>query len=107
MDDLSPTDLKTIYVAHPDFKGKQHQSVKAHLWAVSELAGKLSKKVGFEKQGQLIGLMHDFGKYSSAFQNYMRLIITEQTGYNPDNDEGSCESPTSKSLKGKINLYKL
>ncbi|MDD8058962.1 CRISPR-associated helicase Cas3' [Shewanella metallivivens] len=102
MDDLSLSDLKTIYVAHPDFKGKQHQSVKAHLWAVSELAGKLSKKVGFEKQGQLIGLMHDFGKYSSAFQNYMRLIITEQTGYNPDNDEGSSESPTSKSLKGKI-----
>jgi CRISPR-associated endonuclease/helicase Cas3 len=32
--------------------------------------------------------MQDFGKYSSAFQNYMRVIITEQTGYNPDNDEG-------------------
>ncbi|WP_282109988.1 CRISPR-associated helicase Cas3' [Shewanella algicola] len=102
MDDLSPSDLKTTYVAHPDFEGKQHQSVKAHLCAVSELAGKLSKKVGFEKQGQLIGLMHDFGKYSSAFQNYMQLIVAEQTGYNPDNDEGSAETTTSKSLKGKI-----
>lgn len=99
MDDLNPSES---YVAHPDIEHGHHQSVYAHLKAVSELAGRLAAKIGFAEQGRLIGLMHDFGKYSSAFQEYMRLIIKEQTGYNPDNDEGSSESSTSKNLKGKI-----
>ncbi|CAH0524905.1 CRISPR-associated helicase Cas3' [Vibrio hippocampi] len=99
MDDFSPSES---YVAHPDIEHGHHQSVYVHLKAVSELTGRLAAKIGFAEQGQLIGLMHDFGKYSSAFQEYMRLIIAEQTGYNPDNDEGSSITLTSKSLKGKI-----
>lgn len=99
MDDSSPSGA---YIAHPDILHGHHQSVYVHLQAVSELAGRLAAKTGFAEQGQLIGLMHDFGKYSNAFQEYMRLIIAEQTGYNPDNDEGSSESSTSRSLKGKI-----
>lgn len=99
MDDLNSSEY---YIAHPDIKHGDHQSVYTHLTAVSELAGRLAEKIGFTEQGQLIGLMHDFGKYSRAFQTYMRLIIAEQAGYNPDNDEGSSESSTSKSLKGKI-----
>lgn len=99
MDDLSPTGA---YIAHLDIEYGHHQSVYAHLNAVSELAGRLAEKIGFTEQGRLIGLMHDFGKYSNAFQEYMHLIIADQTGYNPDNDEGSFENSTSKSLKGKI-----
>ncbi|MEH0665899.1 CRISPR-associated helicase Cas3' [Vibrio scophthalmi] len=99
MEDLSPRDL---YIAHPDHEHGQHQSVKQHLQAVSEITANLATKLGFAEQGRLIGLMHDFGKYSRAFQNYMRLIVAEQTGYNPDHDEGSAESSTSKYLKGKI-----
>lgn len=101
MNDLGPGEY---YIAHPDIEHGHHQSVYAHLNAVSELAGRLAAKIGFAEQGQLIGLMHDFGKYSSAFQDYMRLIIAEQTqaGYNPDNDQDSSESSTSRSLKGKI-----
>ncbi|MGR5549912.1 CRISPR-associated helicase Cas3' [Vibrio sp. DNB22_12_1] len=99
MDDLSPNEY---YIAHPDIEHGHHQSVYAHLQSVSELACKLATKIGFAEQGRLIGLMHDFGKYSCAFQNYMRLIIAEQTGYNPDYDEGSAETQNSKSLKGKI-----
>ncbi len=99
MNDLSPNEY---YIAHPDIEHGHHQSVYAHLKAVSGLAGSLAAKIGFAEQGQLIGLMHDFGKYSSAFQNYMRLIIAEQTDYNPDRDDSSFESSTSKSLKGKI-----
>lgn len=99
MDDLYPSEY---YIAHPDIEHGDHQSVYAHLQAVSQLAGQLAAKIGFVEQGKLIGLMHDFGKYSSTFQAYMRLIIAEQTGYNPDNDDGSTQNPTSKSLKGKI-----
>lgn len=99
MDDFSP---RKSYIAHPNLEHGDHQSVDVHLNAVSALAGMLAVKIGFSEQGQLIGLMHDFGKYSVAFQEYMRLIIAEQTGYNPDNDDGSTDTSTSKSLKGKI-----
>lgn len=99
MDDSS---LSESYIAHPDFEHGHHQIVYVHLKAVSELAGRLAEKIGFVEQGRLIGLMHDFGKYSSAFQSYMRLIIEEQTGDNPDNDEGNVEAQSIKSLKGKI-----
>ncbi|USD30297.1 CRISPR-associated helicase Cas3' [Pseudoalteromonas sp. SCSIO 43201] len=90
------------HIAHPDIQHGNHQSVFAHLQGVSQISAVLATKIGFTEQGQLIGLLHDFGKYSSAFQHYMRLIIQEQAGYNPDNDEGSTESSASKSLKGKI-----
>ncbi|WP_237475523.1 CRISPR-associated helicase Cas3' [Vibrio tetraodonis] len=99
MVELSSSDY---YIAHPDLEYGHHQSVYAHLDAVRELSGRLAEKIGFAELGQLIGLMHDFGKYSSVFQNYMRLIITEHTSYNPDNDEGSGETQNSKRLKGKI-----
>lgn len=101
MGDLSQSKFHK-FIAHPDFENGQHQSVKQHLQAVAELSAKLAAKLGFAEQGRLIGLMHDFGKYSSAFQNYMQLIVAEQMGYNPDNDKGSAETSTSKSLKGKI-----
>ncbi|WMO16032.1 CRISPR-associated helicase Cas3' [Pseudoalteromonas piscicida] len=86
------------YIAHPDIQLGNHQSVLEHLLGVSALTAKLATKIGFAEQGRLIGLLHDFGKYSTEFQEYMRLIIKENSpDYNPDNDEGS-----SKSLKGKI-----
>lgn len=94
--------MKKTWIAHPDFNNGSHQSVYSHLTAVGELAATFADKLGFAEQGRLIGLMHDFGKYSSAFQNYMQLIVTEQGRYDPDNDEGSAENLISKSLKGKI-----
>ncbi|HIF9218374.1 TPA: CRISPR-associated helicase Cas3' [Photobacterium damselae] len=93
---------KPIFIAHPDIKHGHHQSVYIHLKAVSELAGRFAEKIGFAEQGRLIGLMHDFGKYSGAFQEYMRLIIREQTRDNPDYDEENSFASTSRSLKGKI-----
>lgn len=99
MVDFSPSEP---YIAHPDIVHGNHQSVYIHLKAVSELAGRLAAKIGFAEQGRLIGLMHDFGKYSGAFQEYMRLIIREQTHGNPDYDGGSSVASTSRSLKGKI-----
>ncbi|WP_010603696.1 CRISPR-associated endonuclease Cas3'' [Pseudoalteromonas maricaloris] len=77
------------YIAHPDIQLGNHQSVLEHLLGVSALTAKLATKIGFAEQGRLIGLLHDFGKYSTEFQEYTRLIITEQKGYNPNNDEGN------------------
>lgn len=92
----------TLYIAHPDVVNGNHQSVETHLRSVSDLASQLAEKIGFAEQGRLIGLMHDFGKYSRVFQSYMTLIISEHKGLNPDIDDSNRAITTSKSLKGKI-----
>lgn len=86
-------------IAHPSKKtGKAHQLVIEHLSNVSQLAADLAEKFGHRRAGAIIGLLHDFGKYSAVFQAYMQLIIDEQSGhFNPDAD-----GITSRSLKGTI-----
>ncbi|WP_449359276.1 CRISPR-associated endonuclease Cas3'', partial [Alishewanella longhuensis] len=86
------------YIAHPAKNGADHQSVKTHLTEVGALAARYAGKIGHDQAGALIGLLHDFGKYSKAFQDYMQLIIRELgANYDPDLDDVD-----SKSLKGKI-----
>jgi CRISPR-associated endonuclease/helicase Cas3 len=71
------------------------QSIETHLENVSELAFENASKIGLAKAGKLIGLLHDLGKYSEAFQKY----IGSATGLiNQDEDE----YVDSKGLKGKI-----
>lgn len=48
------------------------QSVCEHLQEAAELCEKFAKKIDAEYAGRLIGLLHDFGKYSNEFQAYLR-----------------------------------
>lgn len=85
-------------IAHPDFVSGKHQTLSDHLNQVGNLAGRFAQKVDLKDVGMLMGLLHDLGKYSKTFQDYMDLIIREKdVAYDPDSDEVS-----SKSLKGKI-----
>ncbi|MCP5079627.1 MAG: CRISPR-associated endonuclease Cas3'', partial [Psychromonas sp.] len=88
---------ETDYIAHPDpnINGTDHQSVKDHLFEVSELAGMFASKIGQKQVGEILGLLHDFGKYSQSFQAYVKSA----TGIiNPDEDD----FVDAKGLKGKI-----
>jgi CRISPR-associated endonuclease/helicase Cas3 len=86
---------KPSFVAHVR-AGGEIQSVESHLRGVSQLAGKMAEKFGLPTQGALIGLLHDLGKYSAAFQAY----IQSATGLlNQDEDE---EFVNAAGLKGKI-----
>lgn len=83
------------YIAHIRKSDKEIQSLSAHLSEVAVIASQLAKKINAAQSGELIGLMHDFGKYSQAFQSY----IKSATGViNPDEDE----VVDFKGLKGKI-----
>ncbi len=83
------------FIAHHRKKDAKDQTLGTHLDEVGEIAGRLAAKLEVSGAGQLLGLLHDLGKYSQVFQDY----IGSATGkINPDEDE----YVDFKSLKGKI-----
>ena len=88
--------MKKRIIAHVRSSDSQEQTLEQHLSEVSDIAGKLASKIGMKETGQLLGLMHDFGKYSEQFQTY----IQSATGLlNPDLDDDYVDSIA---LKGKV-----
>ena len=86
----------TEFIAHYRQFDKTEQSVSEHLTSVAEICRQLTAKIGLADAGELLGLLHDFGKYSSKFQQY----IQSSTGLlNQDIDDDYVDSST---LKGKI-----
>ncbi|WP_188213357.1 CRISPR-associated helicase Cas3' [Neisseria subflava] len=76
--------MKFTFIAHVRQTDKCPQSVQTHLVETSELAKIFARKLNLEPVGELLGLMHDFGKYSLKFQKY----IHDETGlFNPDLDD--------------------
>jgi len=80
---------------HRDYDGKE-QSLEQHLIGVANKSRLAARKIGLEKAGELIGLLHDLGKYSDAFQRYLKSAVGL---LNQDVDEGFVDA---KGLKGKI-----
>lgn len=78
-------DHLSVYVAHSSDKNKRIQTVEAHLQGVAAKAEKLARKLELPQAGLLIGLLHDLGKYSQAFQNYIQsatgLINSDEDSY--------------------------
>ncbi len=83
------------YIAHRREHDDEEQSVQQHLEEVAVIAGELASKVDCAVAGELIGLLHDFGKYSAAFQAY----IGSATGAIDQDDEAYVDA---RLLKGKI-----
>ena len=80
------------FIAHRRKNGDE-QLLETHLQNVGILASEFALKINAADAGRLIGQLHDFGKYSQAFQNY----IKPATGViNPDEDEDFRE------MKGRI-----
>lgn len=83
------------FLAHRRESDGVEQSVQEHLVGVADRSAALAGKVGLASLGELIGLVHDLGKYSHAFQTY----IGSGTGMIlPDEDEFI----DVKEMKGKI-----
>ena len=73
----------TDFIAHVRQTDKNKQSVQTHLLETATIARQLAEKLNLSEVGELIGLMHDFGKYSQDFQEYIKSV----TGINPDADD--------------------
>ena len=64
-----------------------------HLLETSTISGQLAAKLNLGFVGELLGLMHDFGKYSRKFQKYLH----DETGlFNPDLDDEESTPNDSK-----------
>lgn len=88
--------MRPIYIAHHRSFDKKNQYVKEHLEEVSNICKTLTGKINLGEAGEILGLLHDFGKYSLEFQSY----IQSATGIlNQDIDDGYVDA---KSLKGTI-----
>jgi CRISPR-associated endonuclease/helicase Cas3 len=77
-----------IDLAHRSETGQQY--LRNHLLGVSQRSRMLAAKLGLEISGALIGLLHDLGKASSEFQDYL-LSFDSSSGLEPQSD-----------LRGKI-----
>ncbi len=76
-----PDDL----IAHRRKDGEE-QSLRTHLNETSKLASGFAAKIGLPEIGRILGLLHDFGKASQEYQNYLR---TQEGLINPDEDNYS------------------
>ena len=60
------------YIAHVRKVDGQPQFLQTHLTETAEIAKSLAAKLDLDQAGELLGLMHDFGKYSRKFQKYIQ-----------------------------------
>ncbi len=81
---------KERYIARPG------QLLKDHLIGVGAKARFFASKIELESCGELLGLLHDIGKYSQDFQNYINSIAG---ALDPDLDDDYVDP---KQHKGKI-----
>lgn len=58
-------------IAHIREKDKQIQTVEEHLLEVKRLAEQFGEKIGVKHIAGLAGMLHDLGKYTEEFRNYI------------------------------------
>ena len=75
------------FIAHVRKSDGSEQLLYDHLTGTAEIAKTLATKIGLPLSGELIGLVHDLGKYSQAFQTYIRDSIAYDNYKDLDEDE--------------------
>jgi CRISPR-associated endonuclease/helicase Cas3 len=108
MDDLTSAQDRD-FLAHLEVDGRR-QPLRDHLLSVSQAAGRMSEAVGLGAAGAAIGLLHDLGKYSQDFQQYLRRMALDQDTEQQGPGRGKIDHSTAgaqtiwRSLKRKGNL---
>ncbi|MFD2115581.1 CRISPR-associated helicase Cas3' [Paenibacillus yanchengensis] len=60
-----------MYIAHIREQDQAIQSVREHLLGVQQLAEQFGAKIGVKHVAGLAGLLHDLGKYTDQFKDYI------------------------------------
>lgn len=77
-------DKEIQYIARYRQSDGSPQTLVEHLEGVAALAASFSAKIGLAAVGELMGLLHDFGKYAEAFQSYIESAAGK---IEPEDDE--------------------
>ena len=84
-----------VHIAHWRSSDGHEQLLEAHLNGVSNLSRMFATKIGLQDAGELIGALHDLGKYSKEFQDYLRSAVGLL-------DVDADDYVDAKGLKGRI-----
>jgi CRISPR-associated endonuclease/helicase Cas3 len=77
-----------MFSAHINPITLKEQSVKEHLYNVSTMSMEYDGKISLNATGELIGILHDMGKETRKFDDYIRYCLA---------------NPKDKSLRGSVN----
>jgi CRISPR-associated endonuclease/helicase Cas3 len=80
------------FYAHSGLDTEHWQELGLHLDSAAAIASRLAGKIRLSKAGELIGLAHDLGKYSQAFQQYLQKVA----------GDAAMEMEPAFSLKGSV-----
>ena len=101
--------MKKDYIAHIREFDKIEQKLKTHLAETADLVEKYASKIGLEECGKLIGLLHDVGKATDTFDNYIRsangqILCDDNNFIDADDMKGKIDHSTAGAqyLFGKI-----
>ena len=87
------------HIAHIRKHDSAIQDVASHLRETAELCSTLTDVLSIPVAGRLLGLLHDFGKYSKAFQQYIREITgalgEEAQAYAEAHKQGTIDHATA------------
>lgn len=65
----------TDYIAHHREKDGEVHWLSHHLIEVSKKTGEFASRIGLKEPGEIIGLLHDIGKASKEFQDYIKSAV--------------------------------
>ena len=92
-----------MYIAHFRSSDAQYQSVKEHLIETCKIAEEFGEKLNIKHVTGLAGLLHDLGKYSDQFKEYLLAAVA-----NPEAPpkRGSVDHATAGAKLLHLNYHK-
>lgn len=93
------------FIAHVRTSDGSEQRLYDHLIGTAQIAKDLATKIGLPLSGELIGLVHDLGKYSQAFQEYIRKCVAHdkaKAGHKTVDDDFEALKLQDKPTKGSV-----
>lgn len=94
---LGEGEIYLKYIAHIRETDKKIQTVAEHLYGVKNLAEKYGAKLRLKHVAGLAGLLHDLGKYSDTFQEYIHQVV-----FHPEDTEWKRGDVDHSTAGGKL-----
>ncbi|TJX13281.1 CRISPR-associated helicase Cas3' [Tissierella creatinini] len=80
------------WIGRIDDKTKKIQGLKTHLDNVSYYSSEFATKLNLAKLGRLMGLLHDMGKASKEFLDYIRRVVENSRSFSSEKIDHSTAS---------------